>query len=179
MANDEARQPPAVPDAILEAIERAREGASEPQARERVPYLGFLLGTEIYGLPLQRLKEVSRLTGLRRIPGAPPGVAGLVNLRGEIVCALDARAILGLSERNREMDRRASDGAGFLLALRGFGDPLGLLVDSIADIFAIDPDEIEPPPSTWPAGRAVYFLGTTRVADGLMGLLDLDRLVKV
>ena len=64
---------------------------------ERVPYLGFFLGGDVYGLPLQQLREVARLTRLRRIPGAPSSVAGLVNLRGEIICALNAHAILGLA----------------------------------------------------------------------------------
>ena len=47
-------------------------------------------------LPLEQLREVARVSQLRRVPGAPAGVAGLVNLRGEILCALDVRAILGL-----------------------------------------------------------------------------------
>jgi purine-binding chemotaxis protein CheW len=175
MAHDEAGSPPraSVRDAVLEAIEGQRAAiGQESVAQDRVPYLGFYLGDEIYGLPLQQLREVSRQTRLRRIPGAPPGVAGLVNLRGEIICALDVKVILGLSGSDPAA-------AGFLLALRGFGDPLGLLVDSIADIYAVDPGQVEAPPATWPAERAVYFLGTTRVVDGLMGLLDVERLVRV
>jgi chemotaxis signal transduction protein len=54
-----------------------------------------------------------------------------------------------------------------------------LVVDSITDIYSIAPSEIEPPPATWPAERAACFVGTARVPDGLMGLLDLDRIVKV
>ena len=103
-----------------------------PAEQERVPYLGFFLGTEVYGLPLEQLREVARLTRLRRVPGAPPGVAGLVNLRGEIICALEVRTILGLG-------RARPDESSILVALRGFADPLGLVVDSIADIYSIDP----------------------------------------
>jgi purine-binding chemotaxis protein CheW len=165
---------PPGPDAILEAIDREREAASAPAAEpERVPYLGFFLGAEVYGLPLRQLREVARLTRVRRIPGAPPSVAGLVNLRGEIVCALDARAILGLGAPAPGVD------PAFFVALRGFPDPLGLVVDGVADIYAIDPNEIEPPPATWPAERAAYFTGTARVPEGLMGLLDLDRVVGI
>jgi purine-binding chemotaxis protein CheW len=144
--------------------------AEAPAPREGVPYLGFYLGPELYGLPLARLREVARLTRLRRIPGVPAGVAGLVNLRGEIICALDARAILGLAPW------MPSD-AAVLIALRSFDYPVGLVVDSIADIFSIDPEEIAPPPSTWLAERAAYFVGTTTVRLGSMGLLDLDRVV--
>jgi purine-binding chemotaxis protein CheW len=160
-------------DAIREAIETA--GDAEPAPRpepERVPYLGFFLGSEIYGLPLQRLREVARVAHLRRVPGAPAGVAGLVNLRGEIICAYDARSILRITDK-------VPQESPFLVALRGFADPLGLVVDSIIDIYSIAPDDIEPPPVSWPAERAACLAGTARVPPGLMGLLDLDRIVKI
>ena len=161
------------PEAILDAIERQRDAEAAPEAEPaRVSYLGFFLGAEMYGLPLDKLREVARVAHLRRVPGAPPGVAGLVNLRGEILCALDVRAILGLIGQ-------AAPEEPFLIALRGFADPLGLVVDSIADIYSVAPADIEPPPATWPAERAVCFVGTARVPAGLMGLLDLERLVKV
>jgi purine-binding chemotaxis protein CheW len=161
------------PEAILAAIERQRELDAEPRdEQERVSYLAFYLGAEVYGLPLEQLREVARVSHLRRVPGAPAGVAGLVNLRGEILCALDVRAILGLPADS-------SGKSPFLVALRGFGDPLGLIVDSIADIYAVSPSEVEAPPATWPAERAACFVGTARVAAGLMGLLDLERLTKI
>lgn len=161
------------PDAILAAIERQRDSEAEPrEEEERVPYLGFYLGAEVYGLPLQQLREVARVGHLRRVPGAPVGVAGLVNLRGEILCALDVREILGLPAAT-------STESPFLVALRGFGDPLGLIVDSIADIYSVSAGEIEPPLATWPAARAECFVGTARVAVGLMGLIDLARVTKV
>lgn len=161
------------PDAILAAIEQQRVSEAEPrEEQDRVSYLGFCLGAEVYGLPLEQLREVARVSHLRRVPGAPPGVAGLVNLRGEILCALDVRAILGLP-------LQPSTESPFLIALRGFTDPLGLIVDSIADIYAVAPSEIEAPPATWPAERAACFIGTARVPAGLMGLLDLARVTKV
>ena len=161
------------PEAILAAIEQQREVDAEPHPeQERVSYLGFYLGSEVYGLPLEQLREVAHVSQVRRVPGAPSGVAGLVNLRGEILCALDVRAILGLPPQT-------SSNSPFLIALRGFGDPIGLIVDSIADIYAVAPDEIEAPPATWSAERAECFIGTARVAAGLMGLLDLARVIKV
>jgi purine-binding chemotaxis protein CheW len=161
------------PESLLAAIEQQRETDAEPlPEQERVPYLGFLLGSEVYGLPLDQLREVARVAHVRRVPGAPAGVAGLVNLRGEILCALDVRAILGLPPKT-------STDQPFLVALRGFGDPLGLIVDSIADIYALTSADIEAPPSTWPAERAACFTGTARVSAGLMGLLDLARITKL
>ena len=175
MAEDEA-QPPApepVPDAVLETIEHPEEADTTPAPpRELQPYLGFYVGREVYGLPLGQLREVARLTRLRHIPGAPAGVAGLVNLRGEIVCALDVRAILGLSAQ-------APADSAFLVALRDFDDPVGLIVDSIADIYSIDPEEIEPAPTAWSPERRACFVGTIRVPEGMMGLLDVNRVVRI
>jgi purine-binding chemotaxis protein CheW len=161
------------PEAILVAIEKQHQSdAEERLEQERVSYLGFYLGHEVCGVPLEQLREVARVAHVRRVPGAPEGVAGLVNLRGEILCALDVRAILRLPPQ------RTSD-SPFLIALRGFGDPLGLIVDGIADIYAVAPDDIEPPPPAWPAERAACFLGTVRVPPGLMGLIDLARVTKL
>jgi purine-binding chemotaxis protein CheW len=175
MAHDKVEPvaPESGPEEILQAIERQRDAvAALPAQQDGVPYLGFYLGPEVYGLPLHQLREVARVARLRRIPGAPAEVAGLVNLRGEIMCALDVRAILGLTPWT------PSDSA-ILVALRGFADPVGLVVDAIADIYAIDPAQIDPPPATWPAERAACFVGTARVPAGLMGLLDLNQIVKI
>ncbi|RPI53669.1 MAG: purine-binding chemotaxis protein CheW [Acidobacteria bacterium] len=162
------------PEAILAAIEHQRDSETEPQAeQERASYLGFYLGDEVYGLPLDQLREVAHVNHLRRVPGAPAGVAGLVNLRGEILCALDVRAILGLPAPTAPTE------APFIVALRGFADPLGLIVDEIADIYLVASSDIEATPATWPAERAACFIGTARVPAGLMGLLDLARVTQV
>ena len=58
-------------------------------------------------------------------------------------------------------------------------EKLGLIVDSIADIYSVSAGEIEPPPATWPAERAACFVGTARVTVGVMGLLDLARVTKL
>ena len=144
---------------------------AQPDKREGEPYLGFFLGAELYGLPLHRLREVARITQLRRVAGAAAHVAGLVNLRGEIMCALDARAILGLPPA------RTPD-AGYLIALRDFEYPVGLVVDAIADIFPIDSGAIDAPPAGWPAARAACMIGMSTVRVGQIGLLDIDRVVK-
>lgn len=161
------------PEQILEAIERQRdEGEQQEAEQERVQYLGFCLGQEVYGLPLRQLREVARVTRIRSVPGAPPSVAGLVNLRGEIICALNPKAILGFSET-------APGETPFLVVLHGSEEPLGLVVDSIADIFSVSPDQIESPLATWPPERAQFFVGTVRVQDGLMGVLDLAKVIAV
>lgn len=145
--------------------------AVEMPRTETVPYLGFMVGSELYGLPLSRLREVARLTRLRRIPGTPSHLAGVINVRGELVCAFDAHVILERPEYERAE-------AGYLIALRGFDYPVGLVVDTIADIFPIDTTAIDAPPAAWPGGRRACVSGTTSVRLGFIALLDVDRMVK-
>ena len=59
----------------------------------------------------------------------------------------------------------------------GLCNPIGLVVDSVADIYSIDLSLIEPTPDAWPVDHAACFVGVVRVAEGLMGLLDLSRVV--
>jgi purine-binding chemotaxis protein CheW len=114
------------------------------------------------------LREATRLTQVRRVPGAAARVAGLVNVRGEIFCALDARAILGLPP--------APPLPGYMLALRGFDQRVGLIVDAIADVITIDPETVEPPPDS-PPDRAACITGTTSVYLGHVMVLDVEQVV--
>lgn len=144
--------------------------AAEPRRPEGEPHLGVMVGQELYGLPLRRLQEVARFTTVRRVPGSAPHVAGMVSIRGEIICALDARAILGLPPA-------APTGPRFVVALRDFDYPIGIVVDSVADIFHVDPAAVVAPPIEWRDARRACISGTASVAAGSMGLLDVDALV--
>jgi purine-binding chemotaxis protein CheW len=144
--------------------------AAEPRRPEGEPHLGVMVGHELYGLPLRRLQEVCRLTAVRRVPGSAPHVAGMVSIRGEIICALDARAILGLPAAT-------AAGPRFVVALRDFDYPIGLVVDWVADIFHIDPATVQAPPVEWRDARRACLSGTAVVAAGSIGLLNVDVLV--
>ena len=144
---------------------------AEPKRPEGEPHLGVMVGEELYGLPLKRLQEVARLNAVRRIPGSAPHVAGMVSIRGEIMCALDARAILGLPAETQS-------GPRFVVALRDFEYPIGLVVDWVADIFHIDPAAVEAPPVEWRDARRACVSGTATVPAGSIGLLDVDALVQ-
>lgn len=159
------------------------DSATADRRPEGEPHLGVMVGAELYGLPLKRLLEVARLGAVRRVPGAAPHVAGLVSLRGEIMCALDARTILGVPPE-------APSGPRFVVALRDFEYPIGLVVDSVADIFHVDPAAVAAPPPDWRDARRACVIGTASVPPGAgppradaprwgdsVGLLDLDRMV--
>jgi hypothetical protein len=59
-------------------------------------YLVFQIGSESYGMPLLQVQEIRSYTPATRVPGAPPYVLGVINLRGNIIAVLDARTRFGI-----------------------------------------------------------------------------------
>jgi purine-binding chemotaxis protein CheW len=121
---------------------RARQLARSPVAAEggaAVEILAFRLGDETYAVDLQQLAAVQPVRGLTPVPCAPPYVAGLLNVRGEVVTVLDlARAL--------ELPARAAlpEDARVLLVELAQGR-VGLLVDAILGVERLDPEKLDRP----------------------------------
>lgn len=123
------------------------EAAAE--ARERAEFLEFGLGSERYAVELGLVREVCSDRRITRIPGAPPFMAGVANIRGRILPVADLALFFGL--RAEAPDRRN------LVILRGKGaagpkaggEPLeiGILADAVAGVRALSPAGIQPPPT--------------------------------
>jgi purine-binding chemotaxis protein CheW len=126
-----------------------------------------------FGVPVGDVKEVTTQTTCTRIPHAPRGVAGYVNIRGHIFMALDPRVLLGL-EAGATAENR------LILFKPGVGPSLfGLLVDEIGDIVAVSADQIEnygtgahKPPAGVPVDRADLITRVCKLPEGLLAILE-------
>src|SRR5512147_1217078 len=101
----------------------------------------FLLDGLFFGVDVRRVQEVIRYQPMTRVPLAPDVVSGVINLRGQIVTAIDARRRLGLRERP----------AGTLpmnVVLRTDDGAVSLLVDEIGDVLEVTEECVEPPLET-------------------------------
>lgn len=149
-------------DAILAARARALAAPAAPAPRGgTVPVVGFTLGEERYALEAALVREVVRPPPLARLPGAPAFLAGIANLRGEIVDVLDLRELLGIS--------RAADAPARLLVLGGDRAELALVADAVLELAAVDPARLAPLPESPARRRPEYARGLT--PDGAV-LLD-------
>ena len=153
------------PAAVLrERARRLAAAADDGRARRTMQVLLFRLGSEEVALPVGELAEIAPFRGCTPVPGAPPAVRGVVNLRGSIRPVVDLAVLLGL-----EAPGPATDGT--VLFLRRHGGP-GLLVGAARSIDAVDPALlVRPEPETDQARR---FL--SGVFPGGFGLLDPDVL---
>lgn len=128
------------------------------------------LAHQLIGIPVMRVHDVLNLGALTRVPQAPQMVAGVMNLRGRIVTAIDLRNRLGLPPR----DPAAK---AMCLVVEQNGQPYALIVDSVGDVVPVGADRQEPNPSTLSATWRLVSDSVYCLDDELMMALDIDALL--
>lgn len=133
-------------------------------------FVAIRVGNQHFGVPVMQVRDVLRRQPLTPVPLAPRAIAGLLNLRGRIVTAIDLRIRLGLPRQAAESD------AAHVVVENG-SELYALVVDSVGDVLPIDERRLEAAPSVldpqWRAvALAVYPTGTELVV-----LLDIGRLI--
>ncbi len=128
----------------------------------------FYLDGLLFGVELKGVQEVIRSLEMTRVPLAPQGVKGLINLRGQIVTAVDLRWRLELEPSPPEIRPmnvvvRSEDGA------------VSLLVDQIGDVVEVEESTFEPPPETLRGTVRALILGVHKLDDRLMHVLDIEK----
>jgi purine-binding chemotaxis protein CheW len=132
----------------------------------------FVVCDELCGLDVAVVQEILRAPPPTRVPLAPAAVAGLMNLRGQIVVAVDLRRRLGLPPRE----------AGLVpttVVVRGAGGLAGLLVDAAGDVAEAREEAFVPPPGTLDGAARALVRGAYRLAERLLLTLDLERVLDV
>ncbi len=135
-------------------------------------YCTFSIDGLFFGVEIARVQEVIPYQPMTHVPLAPPAVRGLINLRGQIVTALDLRRRLGVAERPEgrlpmNVIVRDDDGA------------LSLLVDDIGDVLDVSEDDFESLPETLSGPSRELIRGAYKLEDRLLLVLDLDKAVAV
>jgi purine-binding chemotaxis protein CheW len=130
----------------------------------------FLLDGLSYGIDVVRVQEVIRYQEMTRVPLAPPDVRGLINLRGQIVTAIDMRRRVGLPDRG-------GDELPMNVVVRTGDGAASLLVDEIGDVIEVSDDSFEAAPNTVTAGLRAVLKGVFKLEKELLLELDTDKLV--
>jgi purine-binding chemotaxis protein CheW len=128
----------------------------------------FYLENYLFGIELLKVQEVIQQLELTEVPLAPHVVRGLMNLRGQIVIAVDLR-------RQLELPERAGDRPPMNVVVRSGEDAISLLVDDIGDVVEASEDSFEPPPETLHGKVRTVILGVHKLDKQLMHVLDTDR----
>lgn len=132
----------------------------------------FYLGNQYFGLDVLRVQEIIRYQQMTRVPLAHPVVQGLINLRGQIVTAIDLRRRLDLPER-------PADQLPVNVVVQTDDGAVSLLVDEIGDVLEVSESQFERPPETLRGPARDLLRGAYKLDQRLLLVLDTDRTVSL
>ncbi|MGI4758565.1 MAG: chemotaxis protein CheW [Janthinobacterium lividum] len=134
-------------------------------------YSTFRVDDLLLGVEVTRVQEVIRYQPMTVVPLAPCAVEGLINLRGQIVVALDLRRSLGLPPAP----------AGTLpmnVVIQSEDSVVSFLVDDVGDVIDVPPETYAPVPENMPADQRELIQCVHDLDDGLMLVLDTTRVLQ-
>lgn len=145
---------------------------NEPPVNLNRQFATFFMKDLFFGIEVQQVQEVLRAQEMTRVPLAPGVLRGLINLRGQIVAAIDMRQRLALAPRSADKEPmnmivRADDGA------------VSLLVDEIGDVIHVAAESYEPVPETMAPHIKQLVEGVYKLDGRLLLVLDTERTLQL
>jgi purine-binding chemotaxis protein CheW len=133
-------------------------------------YVTFSAAEQMFGLPIERVQDVFKPSRITRVPLAGPEIAGVLNLRGRIVTAIELRIRLGLGARE-------GGNGPMAIGIESRGESFGLLVDAVGEVLKLSESELEANPVNLDRNLARVSAGVYRLDGELLVILDIDRVL--
>jgi len=133
-------------------------------------YVTVVIGGQLFGLPISKVHDVFVPESMTRVPLSAPEIAGVLNLRGRIVTAIDMRRRLGLPAR---------EGASTIMAvgIEYRGESYGLIIDEVGEVLTLPTASREANPANLDRRWAEISGGVHRLSGQLMVILDVERVL--
>ncbi|MFH1739991.1 MAG: chemotaxis protein CheW [bacterium] len=131
-------------------------------------FVSFTLTGEEYGIPILRVQEIIRYEKLTRVPQSSEFMEGILNLRGKVIPVIDLRRRFALPATEHEQAAR-------IVVVEVDQQTLGLIVDSVTEVRAIDERQIDPPPPLGSQVHTEFISGMGKLEDRLIILLNMDQ----
>ena len=151
-------------------LKRRGDRKEAARAVETVQLVAFDVGGEHYGLAIGQVREIERLQPVTKVPKALPFVEGVIRLRDAIIPVIDLAKRFGLPPTPQEQQAR-------IIIARLGAQNVGLIVSRVTEVLTIPAAEIGPAPPLTFDQQHRYVRGMARLKDGLLSVLDLDRLL--
>jgi len=133
-------------------------------------FVTFTIAGQIFGLPIARVQDVFKPARITLVPLAGPEIAGVLNLRGRIVTAIDMR-------RRLEVKQQQAGNAAMAIGIEAKGESFGLLVDAVGEVLKLPEADREANPINLNRKLAALSAGVYRLDGQLLVVLDIDRVL--
>ena len=153
---------------FADRVSAQETAAAAPAPAQLLHLITFRLDGEEFGLPVEMVREVTRVGDITRVPQAPAHIRGVTNLRGRILPVVEIRTRLGLTPLVPRSTAR-------IVVAEVRGRVLGLLVDSVAQVQKVPAERVVAAPDEVRSGHTDYITGVVQLFDRLIILLDLAR----
>jgi len=137
-------------------------------------FLTFLLGEEVYGLPIKKAREIIGMMEITHIPRTQKYIKGVINLRGKIISIIDLRLKFGMdgtdyTERTCIIIIEVESGANQRL--------VGIVVDAVCEVLNIQKNEIDPAPDYETRIEREFIIGLGKMKDRVVLILDIEMIL--
>ncbi|HDZ77472.1 MAG TPA: hypothetical protein ENH41_05260 [Candidatus Omnitrophica bacterium] len=156
-------------EAGVELIPDLYEEGGKPK-KSKLQFISFVLGNEWYGVEISKIKDVSALSTITYLPCAPLHIAGIVNLRGNIVSVTDLRKLLGLSPVPTTKESH-------ILVIQAGEFETTIVVDRTPKAMEIELSKIDPPLETLDPSRAEYIVGVCKLKNIFFAILNVEKIL--
>jgi purine-binding chemotaxis protein CheW len=136
-------------------------------------YLTFQLDHEIFAIDVSNVREILEFVSVTKVPKTPGYMRGVINLRGSVVPVLDMRLKFGLTRTEKTVDTCI---VVVEVALEQEKTVIGALVDSVQEVFELEPEQIEAAPKIGTQLKTDFIKGMGRKDDSFIIILETDRL---
>jgi purine-binding chemotaxis protein CheW len=133
-------------------------------------FVTFTVAGQMFGLRISRVQDVFKPSRITRVPLAGAQIAGVLNLRGRIVTAIDMRQRI-------EAEQRENEASPMAIGIEAKGESFGLLVDAVGEVLSLQDVEREPNPINLGGNLAALSDGIYRLEGHLLVVLDVDRVL--
>ena len=135
-------------------------------------YLTFKLKDEVFGVDVAQVREILDFIKITRVPQTPDFMCGVINLRGNVVPVVDMRLKFGLEKTETTVNTCI---IVVEVNLDGENTVLGALVDSVQEVFELDPKDIEPAPRIGTKLKTDFIKGMGKREDAFIIILNIDN----
>lgn len=135
-------------------------------------YLTFKLSEEIFGVDVAQVREILDYVKITKVPQTPDFMCGVINLRGSVVPVVDMNLKFGMQKRERTVNTCI---VVVEVKIDDSTTIIGALVDSVQEVFEIEPENIEPAPKIGTKLKTDFIKGMGKQDDKFIIILDIDK----